>query len=367
MPGVRPTGSRPQGFTTGSLGRPVLVFVLLLLLSALSVAGLTAAVIRFSPRVGLVDFPVARSAHSLPRPLGGGVALAAPFFVFGIFGLQGDSQAVTLSGLAGCLGVFLVGLVDDFRPLSLRLRLPLQFLAAAFVVQGLSLPAVDFFLFELTLPWLLLFLALVSLVWLCNLVNFMDGIDGIVAAQLLFCAVACACLTVLADSSHATELERGAVLGLCAVLTGSALGFLLWNWSPARLFMGDAGSVFCGFALGLLAFRTLELGLVSVWSWLLLLGAFVADTGVTLLRRALRGETLSEGHSEHAYQHLARRWSSHPRVVLSLVAVNCLYLFPLAWLAGIYPQYGVLFAAIGLLPVAAAAEYVGAGRKPSAA
>ena len=344
----------------------MLVLAVLLLVSALSVACVTAAVIRFSPRIGLVDIPVARSAHSRPRPLGGGIALAAPLFAYGVYGLLANTQVISLAGLVGCFVVFVVGLVDDFRPVSLRLRLPLQFLAAALIVQSLSLPAVDFFLFQLEFPWLLAALAVVSLVWLCNLVNFMDGIDGIVATQLLYCSLACACLIALGAAPLGNELEREAVLGLCAILAGSALGFLLWNWSPARLFMGDAGSVFCGFALGLLAFRTLELGLVSVWSWLLLLGAFVADTGVTLLRRALRGVALSEGHSEHAYQHLARRWDSHPRVVLSLLAVNVFYLFPLAWLAGIYPQYGVIFAGVGLFPLAAAAGIVGAGKNSAA-
>lgn len=344
----------------------MLVLAVLLLVSALSVACVTAAVIRFSPRIGLVDIPVARSAHSRPRPLGGGIALAAPLFAYGVYGLLANTQVISLAGLVGCFVVFVVGLVDDFRPLSLRLRLPLQFLAAALIVQSLSLPAVDFFLFQLKLPWLLAALAVVSLVWLCNLVNFMDGIDGIVATQLLYCSLACACLIAPGAAPLGAELEREAVLGLCAILAGSALGFLLWNWSPARLFMGDAGSVFCGFALGLLAFRTLELGLVSVWSWLLLLGAFVADTGVTLLRRALRGVALSEGHSEHAYQHLARRWDSHPRVVLSLLAVNVFYLLPLAWLAGIYSQYGVIFAGVGLFPLAAAAGIVGAGKNSAA-
>ena len=332
------------------------------LLSALSVAILTAAVVRLSLRIGLVDVPVARSAHSRVQPLGGGVALALPFFVLCVYELDTGSLTFGVPTLCACLGVFLLGLWDDFSPLSLRVRLPLQFLAAALVVQGLSLPAVDFMLFRLEIPWLLMGLAVFSQIWLSNLVNFMDGIDGLVASELLFCTIACFVLIAYGDSASDGAAERGSVLLFCGVLGGSALGFLLWNWSPARLFMGDAGSVFCGFVIGLLALKTHEMGLLSVWSWLLLLGAFVADTAVTLVRRFLRGKALSEGHSEHAYQHLSRRWGSHSLVVLLVLGVNSVVLFPLAWFAGIYPQCGVVFAIAGIGPLAIAAAYCGAGQ-----
>jgi len=125
--------------------------------------------------------------------------------------------------------------------------------------------------------------------------------------------------------------------------------------------MGDAGSGFIGFAIGLLALESLASEKISVWSWLLLLGVFIADTAVTLINRVARGEKWYEGHSQHAYQILSRRLQSHSRVVWILVIIDVLWLFPLAWLAGVLPHYGVLFATIGLLPLFAASHLLGAG------
>ncbi|MBT3522825.1 MAG: glycosyl transferase family 4, partial [Gammaproteobacteria bacterium] len=136
----------------------------------------------------------------------------------------------------------------------------------------------------------------------------------------------------------------------------------LWNWSPASLFMGDAGSGFIGFALGLLALESLVTQRMAVWSWVLLLGVFIADTAVTLLVRIIRGERWYEGHSQHAYQILSRRLNSHPRVVGGVILINICWLLPLAWVAGILPHYGVLFATIGLAPLLLGCYRLGAGR-----
>ena len=149
---------------------------------------------------------------------------------------------------------------------------------------------------------------------------------------------------------------------LSVVLAASAAGFILWNWSPASLFMGDAGSGFIGFALGLLALESLVTQRMSVWSWVLLLGVFIADTAVTLLVRIIRGERWYEGHSQHAYQILSRRLNSHPRVVGGGILIHICWLLPLAWVAGILPHYGVLFATIGLAPLLLGCYRLGAGR-----
>jgi Fuc2NAc and GlcNAc transferase len=342
-----------------------------MLLSILSLASfalvavLVAGVIKLAPLFGLVDLPVARSAHTHPKPLGGGVALAAPYFLCVSWLAMNGHVSGSLAAYIACLLIVFLGFGDDLWQLTSRVRLPIQFLLGAVAVRAIGVGSVDFGWFTLSQPLLLTLLAVVSLVWLLNLTNFMDGIDGIAGAQLVFTSVGCVLLlstgTAPGDELLVEAGEFDVVIILAAVLAASGAGFLLWNWSPASIFMGDAGSGFIGFAIGLLALESLASEKISVWSWLLLLGVFIADTAVTLVNRVARGEKWYEGHSQHAYQILSRRLQSHSRVVWILVIIDVLWLFPLAWLAGILPHYGVLFATIGLLPLFAASHLLGAG------
>ncbi|KRP32853.1 MAG: hypothetical protein ABS27_06410 [OM182 bacterium BACL3 MAG-121001-bin29] len=309
-----------------------------------------------------MDTPVARSAHVAPKPLGGGAALAAPYFLCVIWFVA--SAAISESALAylGCLFIVVLGFSDDRWQLSSKVRLPVQFIVSLAAVRAIGVDSVDFGFFSLSEPLTLSLLAVLSLVWLCNLTNFMDGIDGIAASQLLVTSLSCVVLLVGLDAAAGESGEHDVVLTLSVVLAASAAGFLLWNWSPASLFMGDAGSGFIGFALGLLALESLVTQRMSVWSWVLLLGVFIADTAVTLLVRIIRGERWYEGHSQHAYQILSRRLNSHPRVVGGVILINICWLLPLAWVAGILPHYGVLFATIGLAPLLLGCYRLGAGR-----
>ena len=343
-----------------------MVLFIVSLISFALVAVLTLGVIKFAPRLGLVDIPVARSAHSIPKPLGGGVALAVPYFLCVTWLSANGVVSDSLQAYLACLFIMLLGFYDDRWRLASRVRLPLQLLLGFVAVRSIGVATVDFGFFMLADPYVLTLLAVLSIVWLANLTNFMDGIDGIAGSQLLSTSLSCI-LLLLVWESGGTKVVSGnialdAILILSTVLVASALGFLLWNWSPARLFMGDAGSGFIGFSLGLLALETLVSQRMSVWSWVLLLGVFIADTAVTLAARIVRGAIWYEGHSQHAYQILARRLESHGRVVLLLLSVNFFWLLPLAWLAGILSDYGVLFAIIGLLPLLVVCYRLGAGR-----
>ena len=343
------------------------MFLFIVSLSSFAlVAVLSAGVIRYGPRFGLLDTPVARSAHVAPKPLGGGAALAAPYFLCVIWFVA--SAAISESALAylGCLFIVVLGFSDDRWQLSSKVRLPVQFIVSLAAVRAIGVDSVDFGFFSLSEPLTLSLLAVLSLVWLCNLTNFMDGIDGIAASQLLVTSLSCVVLLAGLegglDAAAGESGEHDVVLTLSVVLAASAASFLLWNWSPASLFMGDAGSGFIGFALGLLALESLVTQRMSVWSWVLLLGVFIADTAVTILVRIIRGERWYEGHSQHAYQILSRRLNSHPRVVGGVILINICWLLPLAWVAGILPHYGVLFATIGLAPLLLGCYRLGAGR-----
>ena len=213
------------------MGAIDVMFLFIVSLSSFAlVAVLSAGVIRYGPRFGLLDTPVARSAHVAPKPLGGGAALAAPYFLCVIWFVA--SAAISESALAylGCLFIVVLGFSDDRWQLSSKVRLPVQFIVSLAAVRAIGVDSVDFGFFSLSEPLTLSLLAVLSLVWLCNLTNFMDGIDGIAASQLLVTSLSCVVLLVGLDAAAGESGEHYVVLTLSVVLAASAAGFLLWNW-----------------------------------------------------------------------------------------------------------------------------------------
>lgn len=322
----------------------------------LSVA-LTGVVRVYALRAGLLDAPNSRSSHLVPTPRAGGIAIAA-VVCLGLVGLAAlgrfDASTAVAIVPAG-LAVATAGFVDDRRGLSPGIRFAIHLGAAVLylvIVGGpppLGIGWLD------SLPWLASVVTLLGLVWLLNLFNFMDGIDGIAGAELASVSFGLALVAHLSGGAREPQL-----LGL---LLGSAgLGFLAWNWPPARIFMGDVGSGFAGLVLGMLALQTLRDCDVTVWVPVILLGLFMTDATLTLLRRALSGERLYDAHRTHAYQWLSRRWGSHRRVALWLVGINLLWLLPLALLAQRFPQRSWLIAVIAYIPLVGLVCWAGAGR-----
>jgi len=249
-----------------------------------------------------------------------------------------------------------IGLADDIVQLDIKWRLPIQFAAAIWSVWWLGdVPPIQIGGFELSSTWLLNTLAVFGLIWLSNLYNFMDGIDGIAAGELVF-VTAAAFLIVINSSDQVITL-------LSATLLTAGSGFLLWNWAPAKVFMGDVGSSFIGFSLGLMALFSMHHGSMNLWAWLLLLGVFVVDATYTLARRLLIGDQWYRGHSCHAYQNAARRYKSHSKVTITVILINCFWLGPLAWLVVQYPEYGVYITLLGLTPLVYLAIKLGAGKQ----
>ncbi|MBC53926.1 MAG: glycosyl transferase [Gammaproteobacteria bacterium] len=302
----------------------------------------------------LMDVPVERSAHQRATPRGGGIAIVVSLYSFLVMlASQGLLNLFQFSVLLCAVPVAVAGFADDIRSLSVKVRLPVHLLAALIALVLLGPVPEPFFSGLIELPYILMSaLLMIALVWLLNLYNFMDGIDTLAAGQCLFVSGAAAIL--LPDS-------QTALAWVCGGLFFATLGFFLWNLPPARLFMGDVGSTFLGFFLGLLGLLSHFDGSLSVWVWVLLMGVFIADTTCTLLRRWVSGFSVTQGHSTHAYQHLARRLGSHGRVALLLTAVNLVWFFPLAWLAAVYPEYGVVLAFSGIVPLMFVAAVLGAG------
>lgn len=330
---------------------------LFIVVSALMSVGLTALVRRQALRHSVLDVPNARSSHTVPTPRGGGLAMIVTFLVcataFVLYNgrsWQGWLCVVLPSVLVAC-----VGLLDDYRSIAATWRILVHFVAVVLAIAmlggGVPLP----FPSPWNLSWLSLIVTAVCMVWVINAVNFMDGIDGIAAMEASFVLLG----LLVISSDWVPSLQYGSVLTELAL--GSVLGFLPWNWSPAKIFMGDVGSGFLGFVLGAVSLALVRQRTVTVWVPLILLGAFLCDATVTLARRMLRGERWYAPHRIHAYQWLSRRWG-HQKVTVAVLLINVFWLAPLAFLAQSKPSLGPWLALTALVPIGAAAIACGAGR-----
>jgi UDP-N-acetylmuramyl pentapeptide phosphotransferase/UDP-N-acetylglucosamine-1-phosphate transferase len=272
------------------------------------------AVRRFAIRRQLLDIPNARSSHSVPVPRGGGlVIVTVTLFAAAIVAVQGPTPAL-VAYLAGGLIMATLGLADDVRSLPSTLRLAAQSAVAVLVLAAagwwreVELPLVGLVHLGLLGPALAFF----WIVGFTNAFNFMDGIDGIAGVQGLLAGVGWAMAAWLGGQPEA------AIIG--AALAISSGGFLLHNWSPARIFMGDVGSAFVGFTLATLPFllhRSPEAPLLRVpLAAALVVWPFVFDALYTFGRRALRGEPVLSAHRSHLYQRMVVAGATHGRVAL---------------------------------------------------
>lgn len=305
----------------------------------------------------VLDIPNDRSSHTIPTPRGGGVAIVAAFLLgvvaLGGMGLVSVTTAMALVG-AGSI-VALVGFLDDHRSLPARSRLLAHFAAATWALSWLGgIGPLEIFGRAVDIGWAGDVLAAVALVWLLNLYNFMDGIDGLAGLEALTVCLGAVILCWL----HPLAGQEGALPLLLAVAT---LGFLLWNFPLARIFMGDAGSGFLGLTLGILALRAGGISSSLLWGWLILLGVFVVDATMTLLRRLARRERVSEAHRSHAYQHAMQRLGRHTPVTLGVGAINLFWLFPIALVVGLGVLDGVSGLILAYAPLVWLAAYLGAG------
>lgn len=280
-------------------------FVVAALLTAVGVAAFRV----LAQRSSLLDVPNARSLHSFPVPRAAGVVfvVVAPL-VFAAAELlaTGALPRGIAAWWAASWMLAAVSMYDDWRGLPAGLRLAVQLAAAAafLAATGTVMP---------------LWRALLLVLWLagvCNVYNFMDGIDGLAAGQAVLAMAVLAWLGLL----------RGHVglPVLAATISGGAAGFLAYNFPVARVFMGDVGSVWLGFSFAALAVVNLDGGVPFAAS-VIVLGMFLADGGVTLLLRLWRRERVMDAHRTHFYQRLVRAGWSHVRT-------TGLYLLGTAWL-----------------------------------
>jgi Fuc2NAc and GlcNAc transferase len=272
--------------------------------------------------------------------------------------LNGTIDRADLLALC-CAGIIvaIAGHLDDRQKISgATFRLVLHAISAIVLIVGIGFPS-QILLFDQTINAGIIgsILGVIYLMWLLNLFNFMDGTDGIAASEAIFVCLAGAILNhhVLSGINHSAA---------AVILAASIFGFLLYNWSPAEIFMGDVGSGYLGIAIGGLSLLAAKQQHELLWVWIILLAVFVSDATVTLIRRLLRKQKPHVAHRSHAYQHLAIRFGSHAKVSLLVLAVNVVWLLPIAFLVADKQLAGTTGVVVAYVPLLVTVLALGAGK-----
>jgi UDP-N-acetylmuramyl pentapeptide phosphotransferase/UDP-N-acetylglucosamine-1-phosphate transferase len=281
----------------------------------------------------ILDHPNERSSHSLPTPRGGGLAVTPLVLLAWCFAPPLAGQWAVM---AGAVGLLALSWMDDRASLPAGARLLLQALAVALGLAFLP-PVTD-------LPfWADRLLCGLAWLWFVNLFNFMDGIDGISGVETIAIAAGMVLL--------------GFALPQSAALIAAMSGFLMWNWHPAKIFLGDSGSVPLGYLLG---FLLLSLGGQGHPAAALILPAYyLADATITLGKRALRGEKVWQAHRQHFYQQAVQGGASHAQVSLLIAAANVGLVGCALW-----PNYGIAAAALLTAALLLWLRRLGRGQRP---
>jgi UDP-N-acetylmuramyl pentapeptide phosphotransferase/UDP-N-acetylglucosamine-1-phosphate transferase len=266
-------------------------------------------------KIGTIeDVPNERSLHSEPIPRIGGIAIIAGILSGWTLLFQFWAWWIVLP----VFGLFALSLVDDVRNLSARSRLLGHFAAAIMVLAGAGV------------EWLWLLPVLLFIVWMTNLYNFMDGSDGLAAGMALFG------FSFYGIAGLMNGNEPFAMLNFS--VGAAALGFLYHNFHPARVFMGDAGSIPLGFLASAFGVWGWQLGYWPFWYPILVFSPFVIDATVTLLKRARRGENLAQAHRSHYYQHLVQMGLGHRNTAIAEYALMLLTGASALWGIGLDAQ-----------------------------
>jgi Fuc2NAc and GlcNAc transferase len=322
----------------------IVPLVLIPVAACLATIGGTRAYRALAIRRGIVANPNFRSLHERPIPRGGGIVFACVCVTFvsaaAWLAPAGDGliRALVIGGAVAAA----FGFLDDVVHIRAAIKFGVQGLLAAWVllcVGARPLVHVPFVpeAAELAMSWL-------GLVWLMNLYNFMDGIDGMAASGAVLISATAIVLAWVSVPDETLIL----ILSLVALCS---LGFLVFNWPPASIFMGDAGSLFLGLSFGAVIASTVSRGQIGMWSWLVMFGYFAGDTTTTTFLRILVTKKWYGEHRSHAYQNLARIRDSHLRVVRGVVLYHVVWLLPLALWSVLVPSAAAVAALLALGPV----------------
>ena len=290
-----------------------MIYIILLLISFL----LTYFIKNYMIKKSFVASVNERSSHTVPTPHGGGIALAITWFI-GLIYLHfiGEISSNLFYALLFGAVISIVSFFDDIYELSPKLRLMVQSLVA---VGGLyflgGFDTLTFGVFDIQNPIFTNIFAFFMIIWFINLYNFLDGINGYAGSQAVFLALAG---FVLFGGNH------------FLVLAVAVLGFLYWNWNKAKIFMGDVGSTLLGYNIAIFTIYYANQESTNFWIWIILFGVYWFDATLTLIRRKLNKEKLSQAHKKHAYQRLTQSGWSHYKVTNYSIGLN-LVLFSIVY------------------------------------
>ena len=290
-----------------------MIYIILLALSF----ALTYLIKNYYIKHALLEEINERSSHTVPTPHGGGIAIALVWFG-GLFYLYFTHEIDSSLFFALMVGIIIsvVSFFDDLYDLSPKVRLVAQAVVAfggLYFLGGLE--QLDFGLICVQNQMFTNVFSFLMIVWFINLYNFLDGINGYAGGESLFLALG------------GFFLFGG---GHFLVLAAAVLGFLYWNWGKAKIFMGDVGSTLLGYNIAIFTIYYANELSSNFWVWIILFGLFWFDATLTLLRRKLNGEQLSQAHKKHAYQRLQQSGWSHIKVSSFGMGVN-LILFLLVY------------------------------------
>jgi Fuc2NAc and GlcNAc transferase len=293
-----------------------------------------------------------RTLHSFSIPKGGGIVFSI-LFVISIFLIlwnwQLENEIVWILGVGGLVAT-LFGFLDDIINIRARIKLIFQLLLSGWTVYWLYVNNL------LLLDWMPIFVIIIALlffmVWMMNAYNFMDGVDGMAASGAIFYSSTLALVLFLTNSSSE-------FIPIFILIVATVSGFIVFNWPPATIFMGDAGSVFLGYIFGSLLLVTVLNGDLSIWSWLTVFGYFFADTTVTQIARVVLIKQWYLAHRSHAYQNLARVTNSHLKITGGVTLYNLVWVLPLVLWSALQPEMGMITAILSIAPAMAIAYKYG--------
>lgn len=298
----------------------ILIFALLTILSAIGVW----IIRQYAERRRIMDHPNERSSHSAPTPRGGGLAIVIVVLIAGCVAVVAERSrspidiSPSLIYLVCGAVIAYLGWRDDLHSLSPRVRFGVQGLVALASVLGMGyFKSVTIPLFgQLQLGAVGFIITLLWIIGLTNAYNFMDGIDGIAGGVALSAALGWMFL--------ASRTNNDFVYWVALAVAAGGVGFLFHNWSPAKIFMGDAGSTFLGYTFAVLPLLSADEGGDALMLGTLLMWTFIMDAGVTFIRRALKRENVFAAHRNHLYQRLVIAGYKHAAVTLLYIFLTLL-------------------------------------------
>jgi len=286
-----------------------MIYILLFLLSF----GLTYLIKNHSIKNSLVAEITERSSHTIPTPHGGGIAIAITWFIglSYLFFINSINNSLYYALMTGII-ISVVSYFDDLFELSAKIRLITQAIVAVLGLYFLGgFEKLDLFFFSIDNQIITNIFAFFMIVWFINLYNFLDGLDGYAGSEAVFLGIAG---FILFGGDH------------FLILIVAILGFLVWNWHKAKIFMGDVGSTLLGYTVAVFTIYYANQEATNFWVWIILFGLFWFDATLTLFRRYKNREKLSQAHKKHAYQRLNQSGWAHDKVVISSIFVNLILL-----------------------------------------